>query len=48
MVTPELQEEYRRRGIALIDPKEGPLCLLRELAWGEKSKRAVVYAASAS
>lgn len=47
MVTPELQKEYGRRGIALIDPREGPLCLLRELAWGEESQRAVVYAASA-
>ncbi|MDX6721337.1 MAG: hypothetical protein QOJ63_3591, partial [Solirubrobacteraceae bacterium] len=47
MVTPELQMEYGRRGIALIDPREGPLCLLRELAWGEPSERAVVYAASA-
>jgi acyl transferase domain-containing protein/NAD(P)H-dependent flavin oxidoreductase YrpB (nitropropane dioxygenase family) len=46
MVTPELQKEYGRRGIALIDPQEGPLCLLRELAWGEASRRAVVYAAS--
>lgn len=47
MVTPELQAEYARRGIALIDPREGPLCVLRELAWGEDSGRAVVYAASA-
>jgi NAD(P)-dependent dehydrogenase (short-subunit alcohol dehydrogenase family) len=47
MVTPELQMEYGRRGIALIDPREGPLCLLRELAWGDPSERAVVYAASA-
>jgi NAD(P)-dependent dehydrogenase (short-subunit alcohol dehydrogenase family) len=47
MVTPELQKEYGRRGIALIDPREGPLCLLRELAWGEESQRAVVYSASA-
>jgi len=46
MVTPELQEEYGRRGIALIDPQEGPLCLLRELAWGKEAQRAVVYAAS--
>jgi NAD(P)-dependent dehydrogenase (short-subunit alcohol dehydrogenase family) len=46
MVTPELQREYSRRGIALIDPREGPLCLLRELAWGEASERVVVYAAS--
>ncbi|MGH8897449.1 MAG: SDR family NAD(P)-dependent oxidoreductase [Egibacteraceae bacterium] len=46
MVTPELAREYRRRGIALIDPQEGTRCLLRELAWGEESVRAVVYTAS--
>ena len=48
MVTPELQEEYRRRGVALIDPEEGPGCVLRELAWGDESVRAVVYAAAGS
>ncbi|MFD5733335.1 SDR family NAD(P)-dependent oxidoreductase [Streptomyces sioyaensis] len=46
MVTPELAREYARRGIRLIDPDEGTLCLLRELAWGEESDRAVVYTAS--
>ena len=45
MVTPELQQEYGRRGIALIDPEEATWCLLRELAWGEESVRAIVYAA---
>ncbi|BCJ53953.1 polyketide synthase [Actinoplanes sp. NBRC 14428] len=35
MVTPELTAEYARRGIGLIDPEEGALSLLRELAWGD-------------
>ncbi len=47
MVTSELQQEYGRRGIALIDPEEGTRCLLRELAWGEASVRAVVYTGAA-
>ncbi|WP_199510502.1 type I polyketide synthase [Nucisporomicrobium flavum] len=34
MVTPELTAEYARRGIGLIDPEEGAMSLLRELAWG--------------
>ncbi|MFC5719229.1 SDR family NAD(P)-dependent oxidoreductase [Streptomyces gamaensis] len=46
MVTPELAREYARRGVGLIDPEEGALCLLRELAWGEESADAVVYTAS--
>ncbi|MEV2210270.1 SDR family NAD(P)-dependent oxidoreductase [Streptomyces sp. NPDC050997] len=46
MVTPELGREYARRGIALIDPEEGTAALLRELAWGDESDRAVVYTAS--
>ncbi|GAA2910507.1 hypothetical protein GCM10020221_03000 [Streptomyces thioluteus] len=46
MVTPELAREYARRGVKLIDPEEGALCLLRELAWGEESADAVVYTAS--
>jgi acyl transferase domain-containing protein/NAD(P)H-dependent flavin oxidoreductase YrpB (nitropropane dioxygenase family) len=46
MVTPELGREYARRGISLIDPEEGALALLRELAWGEERDRAVVYTAS--
>jgi NAD(P)-dependent dehydrogenase (short-subunit alcohol dehydrogenase family) len=44
MVTPELGKSYARRGISLIDPEEGTLSLLRELAWGEAP--AVVYTAS--
>ncbi|MEU4245566.1 SDR family NAD(P)-dependent oxidoreductase [Actinoplanes sp. NPDC026619] len=46
MVTPELMQEYARRGIALIDPEEGALSLLRELAWGSAETTSVVYTAS--
>ncbi|HEY4018748.1 MAG TPA: SDR family NAD(P)-dependent oxidoreductase [Pseudonocardiaceae bacterium] len=44
MVTEELMREYARRGIKLIDPEEGVLALLRELAWG--TDNAVLYTAS--
>ncbi|MER8070908.1 SDR family NAD(P)-dependent oxidoreductase [Streptomyces sp. NPDC094034] len=46
MVTPELMRSYAARGIKLIDPEEGPLSLLRELAWGAPSVHAAVYTAS--
>ncbi|NEW69296.1 type I polyketide synthase [Streptomyces rhizosphaericus] len=46
MVTRELGREYARRGVSLIDPEEGTLALLRELAWGEESTGSVVYTAS--
>ncbi|MGO1056856.1 SDR family NAD(P)-dependent oxidoreductase [Crossiella sp. CA198] len=46
MVTPELMQSYTRRGIELIDPEEGTLALLRELAWGGDAVRSVVYSAS--
>jgi acyl transferase domain-containing protein/NAD(P)H-dependent flavin oxidoreductase YrpB (nitropropane dioxygenase family) len=46
MVTPELMRSYANRGIELIDPEEGTLSLLRELAWGPRSANAVVYSAS--
>ncbi|TQL00598.1 acyl transferase domain-containing protein [Streptomyces puniciscabiei] len=46
MVGAELGRAYARRGIELIDPDEGTAALLRELAWGEPSARAVVYTAS--
>ncbi|WP_432841953.1 SDR family oxidoreductase [Dactylosporangium sp. CA-092794] len=46
MVSPELGKEYARRGIELIDPEEGALSLLRELAWGDPAVRSVVYTAS--
>ncbi|RSD07361.1 type I polyketide synthase [Amycolatopsis eburnea] len=46
MVTAELMRDYARRGIALIDPEEGALGLLRELAWGRAGTAAVVHTAS--
>ncbi|OEV11675.1 SDR family NAD(P)-dependent oxidoreductase, partial [Streptomyces nanshensis] len=46
MVTPELMRSYAARGIKLVDPEEGPLSLLRELAWGAPTVHAVVAAAS--
>ncbi|MFB9184782.1 SDR family NAD(P)-dependent oxidoreductase, partial [Dactylosporangium sucinum] len=46
MVTAELSREYGRRGIALIDPEEGALSLLSELAWGDPAVTSVVYTAS--
>ncbi|MEY9931614.1 acyl transferase domain-containing protein/NAD(P)H-dependent flavin oxidoreductase YrpB (nitropropane dioxygenase family)/acyl carrier protein [Catenulispora sp. GP43] len=45
MVTPHLAQAYRRRGIELIDPEEGALALLRELAWGPGAG-SVLYTAS--
>jgi acyl transferase domain-containing protein/NAD(P)H-dependent flavin oxidoreductase YrpB (nitropropane dioxygenase family) len=46
MVTPELMRSYAKRGIKLIDPEEGALSLLRELAWGPDEVDSVVYTAS--
>ncbi|MEV5822824.1 SDR family NAD(P)-dependent oxidoreductase [Micromonospora haikouensis] len=46
MVTAELSREYARRGIGLIDPEEGALALLRELAWADAAVTSVVYTAS--
>ncbi|MBO0871528.1 MAG: SDR family oxidoreductase, partial [Micromonosporaceae bacterium] len=46
MVTPELAREYGRRGVDLVDPEAGALCLLRELAWGDPARTSVVYTAS--
>ncbi|MEU0792503.1 SDR family NAD(P)-dependent oxidoreductase [Amycolatopsis sp. NPDC005961] len=46
MVTPALMRDYARRGIELIDPEEGTLGLLRELAWGRPDVSAVVHTAS--
>ncbi|MGW7546548.1 SDR family NAD(P)-dependent oxidoreductase [Streptomyces sp. NPDC054770] len=45
MVTPELVDEYARRGIDLIDPVDGARSLLRELAWADPAATAVVYSA---
>ncbi|MDH6115074.1 acyl transferase domain-containing protein/NAD(P)H-dependent flavin oxidoreductase YrpB (nitropropane dioxygenase family) [Kitasatospora sp. MAP12-15] len=46
MVSEELARDYTRRGVRLIEPGAGTLALLRELAWGDESVRAVVYTAS--
>ena len=46
MVSPALATSYAGRGIDLIDPEEGTLSLLRELAWGDPAVRSVVYTAS--
>ncbi|MFF9869686.1 SDR family oxidoreductase [Streptomyces sp. NPDC013953] len=46
MVGPELARHYARHGVRLIDPEEGALALLRELAWGDPAERAVVLTAS--
>jgi NAD(P)-dependent dehydrogenase (short-subunit alcohol dehydrogenase family)/acyl carrier protein len=43
MVNAELSNEYARRGIELIDPEEGALSLLRELAWADPTVTSVVY-----
>jgi acyl transferase domain-containing protein/NAD(P)H-dependent flavin oxidoreductase YrpB (nitropropane dioxygenase family) len=45
LVTPELARQYLRRGIELIDPTQGALSLLRELAYGDPSTTSVVYTA---
>ncbi|HEY4021937.1 MAG TPA: SDR family NAD(P)-dependent oxidoreductase [Pseudonocardiaceae bacterium] len=46
MVSAALGNDYAQRGIELIDPDEGALSLLRELAWGDPSLRSVVYTGS--
>ena len=46
MVTPELMQAYAKRGIALIDPDEGAMAVLRELAFGAPGLASVVYTAS--
>ncbi|MFD3723115.1 SDR family NAD(P)-dependent oxidoreductase, partial [Streptomyces sp. NPDC058674] len=46
MVGPELARHYAQRGVTLIDPEEGALALLRELAWGEEAVSSVVHTAS--
>jgi NAD(P)-dependent dehydrogenase (short-subunit alcohol dehydrogenase family) len=44
MVSPEIYRDVSRRGLGMITPQEGPQCLLRELAWGDRSVHSVVYA----
>jgi hypothetical protein len=46
MVTAELGREYAKRGVAMIDPRQGAGSLLRELAWGDPQLNSVIYAAS--
>jgi hypothetical protein len=46
MVSAELSRAYARRGIRMIDPEEGALSLLGELAWGDPAVTSVVYTAS--
>jgi acyl transferase domain-containing protein/NAD(P)H-dependent flavin oxidoreductase YrpB (nitropropane dioxygenase family) len=46
MVTPELSADFARRGIELIDPEEGAMSLLRELAWGDAAVTSVCYTAT--
>ncbi|OHV31364.1 polyketide synthase [Pseudofrankia sp. EUN1h] len=46
MVSADLERDFARRGVDLIDPEEGHRCLLRELAWGPRDLRGVVYTAS--
>ena len=43
MVTPELEREYARRGIALISAEHGATALLSELAWGDPQHCQVLY-----
>ncbi|WP_307875325.1 SDR family oxidoreductase [Frankia nepalensis] len=46
MVSADLERDFARRGVDLIDPEEGHRCLLRELAWGPRDLAGVVYTAS--
>ncbi len=47
MVSPELEREYARRGIGLIDPEDGVQCLLDELRFGERAHVEVILMRSA-
>jgi NAD(P)-dependent dehydrogenase (short-subunit alcohol dehydrogenase family) len=46
MVTPELGRQYARLGIGMVEPRQGALSLLDELAFGDPALRAVVYTGS--
>ncbi|MBE3206084.1 type I polyketide synthase [Frankia sp. CH37] len=46
MVSSDLEKDFARRGVDLIDPDEGHRSLLRELAWGPRDICGVVYTAS--
>ncbi len=39
MVSTDLEREYERRGVGLIDPAQGAACLLQELAAGQGGSR---------
>ena len=43
MVSAELEREYARRGVGLIEPAEGVAALLRELAAPAPAPAQVVY-----
>lgn len=45
MVSPELEREYERRGVGLVDPGEGVAALLRELAPGVDDPQVVLMRA---
>jgi NAD(P)-dependent dehydrogenase (short-subunit alcohol dehydrogenase family) len=45
MVSAELEREYARRGIGLIDPDDGVACLLRELRSGRDDAQVVLMRA---
>ena len=45
MVSAELEREYERRGIGLIDPDDGVACLLRELGSGRADAQVVLMRA---
>lgn len=45
MVSPELEREFARRGVAMMAPEEGVAALFAELAWGDPNDNQVVYAA---
>lgn len=45
MVSPELEREYERRGVGLVDPGEGVSALLRELAPGVDDPQVVLMRA---
>ncbi|HEX3621837.1 MAG TPA: SDR family oxidoreductase, partial [Acidimicrobiales bacterium] len=47
MVSPELEREFARRGVAMIAPEEGIAALFGELAWGDPTDHQVLYVSGA-
>jgi hypothetical protein len=45
-VSAELEREYERRGIGLIDPDDGVACLLAEVASPVRDRQVVVMRAT--